>query len=499
MKNNSSKRLFLKRLYALLSGGLIPFSFSPFDLYFLSIFSLIVIFYLWSTTETARESFLLGYLFGFAMFGIGVNWLHISINLFGGVNLFFALFFTYTFIAFISLYPALTGYIAVKYFRSNFFIFIPILWVLSEWTKGWLLTGFPWLNIGTSQTNSILVNFAPIIGDYGVSFITCIFAAATIKVFSCYKKERFLSAILLIIIPLTSLSLNKINWTEHTGEALNVALVQGNISQEIKWHPTQKEESFNIYTELSESFWLSDLIIWPETAIASRYHQADNFVKNINQIRQKSNAFFMSGIINENISSGEYFNSILLIDNKHHFYNKHHLVPFGEYLPFKKILSHPLRLFNIPISDFSSGKYNEKNFETSKGNFGMSICYEDAYGTEVRRSMPNANILINVSNDAWFGNSMAPHQHLQIARMRAIENSRYLLRATNNGISAIIDNKGKIIARSPQFEKHVLNVNVALFTGATPYSKYGNMPLLIFFALFTLINIIKRRLFLKIT
>jgi len=495
LKNNSSKKLFLKRLLALLSGGLITFSFSPFDLYFLSIFSLIIIFYLWSKTETARESFLLGYLFGFAMFGIGVNWLHISIDLFGGVNLFFALFFTYTFIAFISLYPALTGYIAVKYFKSNFFIFTPILWVLFEWTRGWILTGFPWLNIGTSQTNSILVNFAPIIGDYGVSFITCIFAAATIKVFSYHKKEKFLSALLLIIIPLTSLFLNKVDWTEHTGETLNVALVQGSIPQEIKWRPEQEEISFNIYTELSKSFWLSDLIIWPETAIASKYHRTNNFIRKINKKRQGSSAFFMTGIVKENTNSGTYFNSILLIDNKHRFYNKHHLVPFGEYLPLRKILYHPLRIFNIPISNFSSGKYDEKNLQTSKGNFGMSICYEDAYGNEVRRSMPGANILINVSNDAWFGNSIAPHQHLQIARMRAIENGRYFLRATNNGISAIIDNRGKIISRSPQFEKHVLNSNVALFTGATPYSEHGNMPLLIFFALFILIYIIKRKLF----
>ena len=495
MKNNIYKKIFLKRLLALLSGSLVPFSFSPFDLYFLSIFSLIIIFYLWSKTESPNESFLLGYLFGFAMFGIGINWLHISINLFGGLNLFFSLFFTYILIAFVSLYPALTGYIVVKYFRSNFFIFTPILWVLLEWSKGWVLTGFPWLNIGTSQTNSILVNFAPIIGDYGVSFITCIFAAAIIKVFSNHKKERFLSAFLLIAISLSSLFLNTVNWTENTGKSLNATLVQGSIPQEIKWLPGQDEISFNIYTELSKSFWLSDLIIWPETAIASKYYQAEKFINIINKKRQRSNAIFMTGIVKEDKNSGKFFNSILLIDNNHHFYNKHHLVPFGEYLPFKKMLYNPLRLFNIPISNFSSGEYNEKNFETSKGNFGMSICYEDAFGNEIRQSMPEANILINVSNDAWFGDSIAPHQHLQIARMRAIENGRYFLRTTNNGISAIINNKGKIISRSPQFEKHVLNSKVLLFSGATPYSKYGNMPLLIFFLLLILINFIKRKLF----
>ena len=495
MKNNSPNKLFIKRLLALFSGGLVPFSFSPFDFYFLSFFSLAIIFYLWVKTKTSRESFILGYLFGFAMYGIGVNWLHISIDLFGGVSIFFALFFTYILIAFISLYPALVGYIATKYFKSSIFVSLPILWVLSEWSRGWVLTGFPWLNIGTSQTNSNLSNFAPLIGDYGISFIVCIAAISAIKIFSPNKIEKIISLSLLIIIFMSSILLNKINWTENTGRTLNVALVQGAIPQEIKWHPKQLKESYDIYTQLSDPFWSSDLIIWPETAIASKYHMTKNFISEINKKQQSSNTFFMSGIVNDDVTSDNYFNSIILIDNKHRFYNKHRLVPFGEYLPFRKILSRPLHLLNIPISNFSSGKKTEKNFKTSKGNFGMSICYESAYGNEIRRSMPDANILINVSNDAWFGDSIAPHQHLQIARMRAMENGRYFLRATNNGISAIINNKGKIISRSPQFEKNVLNSDVELFSGETPFSKYGNIPLLIFFTFVLFINIIRRKVF----
>ena len=215
MKNNSPNKLFIKRLLALFSGGLVPFSFSPFDFYFLSFFSLAIIFYLWVKTKTARESFILGYIFGFAMFGIGVNWLHISIDLFGGVNIFFALFFTYTLIAFISLYPALVGYIATKYFKSSIFFILPILWVLSEWARGWVLTGFPWLNIGASQTNSNLSNFSPLIGDYGISFIVCIAAISVIKIFSPNKIEKIISLSLLIIIFMSSMLLNKVNWTEN--------------------------------------------------------------------------------------------------------------------------------------------------------------------------------------------------------------------------------------------------------------------------------------------
>jgi apolipoprotein N-acyltransferase len=494
---NLSDKVYIKRLCAFFSGGLVPFAFSPFDFYFFSIFSLSILFYLWSKTKTARESFILGYLFGFAMFGVGVNWLHISIDLFGNMHLMFSLLITYLFIAFIALYPALCGYIAVKYFKSSLFVCMPILWVISEWLRGWIFTGFPWLNIGTSQTDSILINFAPIIGDYGISLIVCIISITILKIIFYKNRQRFISLFLLIIIFLSSLVLNKINWTKNNGETLNVALVQGAIPQEIKWQSDQDEKSYDIYMRLSEPFWSSDLIIWPETAISSKYHLANNFIEKIDRKQKNSNASFMTGIINEDTSTNAYFNSILLVDGNHHFYNKNHLVPFGEYLPLKEKLNRFFHFFNIPISNFSSGEFKLKNFKTNMGNFGMSICYEAAFGNQISRSLPEANVLINVSNDAWFGDSMAPHQHLQISRMRAIENGRYFLRATNNGISAIIDNRGKVISRSPQFKEHTLNSDVKLFIGATPYSKYGNTFLLLFCTLFLFINLILNRKFNK--
>ena len=491
-----------KYLLALFCGLLFPLGFAPFDYWPLTILSISLALYLVSE-KVENNTFLLGLFYGIGQWGFGISWVYVSIHYHGNQGIFSSFLITSAFVFFLSLYTGLTFYLIKKFRTSNknlnYLLLFPVIWVTVEIIRSYLFTGFPWLIVGASLAGTSVGGWIPILGTYGATILAVMISGCLVLFFRNKKKMHWSPALIIVIILLSSFTLNKINWTEHTGEALNVALVQGNISQEIKWHPTQKEESFNIYTELSEPFWLSDLIIWPETAIASKYHRTNNFIRKINKKRQGPSAFFMTGIVKENTNSGTYFNSILLIDNKHRFYNKHHLVPFGEYLPLRKILYHPLRIFNIPISNFSSGKYDEKNLQTSKGNFGMSICYEDAYGNEVRRSMPDANILINVSNDAWFGNSMAPHQHLQIARMRAIENGRYFLRATNNGISAIIDNRGKIISRSPQFEKHVLNVNVALFTGATPYSKYGNMPLLIFFALFTLINIIKRRLFLKIT
>lgn len=262
--------------------------------------------------------------------------------------------------------------------------------------------------------------------------------------------------------------------------------MQGAISQEIKWNPEQRQKTYEIYSSLSEPFWSADLIIWPETAIPSLYHLADDFISQITFQKLNTNTMFMSGLAYRDQASHKYFNSILLIEDEHRFYHKRHLVPFGEYLPFKSVLDGILRFLKIPMSDFSPGNHEQELFKTDKAIFGMSICYEDAYATEIRKALPDANILINVSNDAWFGDSMAPHQHLQIARMRALESGRYLLRSTNTGISAVIDNKGKLVARSPQFEPHALYAKAKLFIGATPYSQYGN-KLIIAFCIFILL------------
>ncbi|GJM04163.1 MAG: hypothetical protein DHS20C09_01540 [marine bacterium B5-7] len=341
-----------------------------------------------------------------------------------------------------------------------------------------MLTGFPWLNIGSSQTDSILAGFTPVLGDYGVTFLVCLSAMAITILITGNTKRRIIGGLLLILIILSSTILNNINWTDDLNREIDVALVQGAIPQEQKWKPEQRQKTYQIYSDLSEPFWSSDLIIWPETAIPSLYHLADDFINPVSSTQASSNALFMSGLAYKNFESNNYFNSVLLIDDKHHFYHKNHLVPFGEYLPFKSLLGEILRFLKIPMSDFSPGNPAQKIFETSKGIFGMSICYEDAYGSEVRKALPDANILINVSNDAWFGDSFAPHQHLQMARMRALENGRYLLRSTNTGISAVIDNKGKIISLSPQFKPHALSATVKLYAGETPYSKFGNSLIL---------------------
>ena len=468
------KNALARRALAAVAGLLVPLGFAPFHFYPLPVLSLAVLFYLWLRADSAREAFILGYLFGLAMFGLGVYWLHISINLFGGVNLIGAWFFTGCLVAIIALYPAVCGYLCRRFYRRYRLLAPAPLWTLTEWGRGWLLTGFPWLNLGVSQTDGPLAGYAPLIGAYGLSFIVAATAAAGVGLLGGRGRARGLAALSLAVIVAAGLPLKQHAWTDDNGQRLNVALIQGAIPQELKWRAEMRRGTYEIYTALSAPHWSADLIIWPETAIPSLYQRAADFIAPLEARLKNTDTLFMSGLAYKNQASGQYHNSILLLDDGHRFYHKHHLVPFGEYLPLKPLLGGVIDFLRIPMSDFSAGDPARKLLPTARAVFGMSICYEAAYDTAIRRSLPAANILINVSNDAWFGDSMAPHQHLQIARMRALESGRYLLRATNNGISAIIDNRGRVVQRSPQFEPHALRAEVKLFEGATPYSRHGN-------------------------
>lgn len=468
-----------RRAAAIIAGLLIPLGFAPFHFYALPILSLAALFYCWSRAASAREAFILGYLFGLAMFGLGVHWLHISINLFGGVNLIGAWFFTGGLVAILALYPAVCGYLCRRCYHRYRLLAAAPLWTLTEWGRGWLLTGFPWLNLGASQTDGPLAGYAPLIGAYGLSFIVAALAVACVYLLRGRGRARGLAALGVAALIGAGLAFKQHAWTSDNGQRLSVALIQGAIPQELKWRAAMRRRTFEIYTGLSAPHWGADLIIWPETAIPSLYQNAADFIAPLEARLANTGALFMGGLAYKDEASGAYHNSVLLLDGGHRFYHKHRLVPFGEYLPLKALLGGIIDFLRIPISDFSPGDPAQKLLPTAKAVFGMSICYEAAYDTAIRRALPAAHILINVSNDAWFGDSLAPHQHLQIARMRALENGRALLRATNNGISAIIDHHGKVVARAPQFKPYALRAEVKLFEGATPYSRHGNFPILL--------------------
>jgi apolipoprotein N-acyltransferase len=470
-------------ILCLITGALMPLAYAPGNISFIAILCPALLLLVW-IGSSPRNAFRYGYLFGLGMFGVGVYWLHISINMFGGVNIIGALLITALLVAFLSLYPALVGYIGRRWFSQNDAMFLliaaPALWVVAEWTRAWFLTGFPWLNLGYSQTDSFLSGLAPLFGVYGVTWLTILIAALLVCLYR-YKRQCGLAVVVAIaLLSVSCWSLTQINWTKATKENVAVALIQAAIPQELKWRPELREQSLELYMKLSAPHWGDALIIWPETAIPAFNYTVTNFIEKLGALTDRHDSTFLSGIPSKEAEVSAYYNSVMMLsDGKTALYHKQHLVPFGEYLPLKSLLGVILDFLRIPMSDFSPGQQESPVLSTNGMSIGVSICYEDTFGEEVIKALPEASVLVNVSNDAWFGDSLAPHQHLQMARMRALESGRYMLRATNTGISAVIDEKGKIVVRSPQFKPRALSARITLFEGSTPYVLWGNIPVVI--------------------
>jgi apolipoprotein N-acyltransferase len=358
-------------------------------------------------------------------------------------------------------------------------LIIPSLWVLFEWVRNWLFTGFPWILLGYSHVDGPLAGFGPVLGVYGVSWLIMFTAGLLVLSVLERGKRRYYYVVMIVGVFAVGLLVGQIHWTRPFDGVLKVSLIQGNIAQDVKWHPNQRRPTIDLYTRLTREHWDSDLIIWPETALPLYYHQAEGMLERLGKEARDNRSDLLIGLPVIDFSNGKhYYNSMISLGTKTDFYHKRHLVPFGEYIPLKSILGNVLGFFQVPLADFSSGPADKSYLQVAGVKAGISICYEDVFGEEVIRALPEANILVNVSNDAWFGDSFAPHQHLQKARMRAIETGRPMLRATNNGISALIDDKGRLISVSPQFEEYVLSGEVQPMTGSTPFSLYGNWVVL---------------------
>jgi apolipoprotein N-acyltransferase len=491
---------------ALLAGASLPLAFAPFSLFPIAVLSPALLFFLWQNISPKR-AFWRGLLYGIGQFGIGVSWIYISFHQFGGLPLFGAILLTGAFVLVMALYPALLGGLIARFFPDNtplkLLLVLPAAWTLIEWLRGWLFTGFPWLSLGYSQIDSPLNGFAPLLGVYGVSWLTVFSAALLIYYFNIKqldtKKNITLPVKSVISLNLTVTSfhhspffrilpifiivwgggwfLSGIQWTSANGKPLKIALIQGNVPQEFKWLSDYQIPSMQRYLRLSKKHRDADIIIWPETAIPMFYSDVPKympgFLKHLEQESIRYDTDFLLGVpvMKED---GSYYNSVASLGSQPGFYYKHHLVPFGEYIPFQSTFGELLALLDVPLSAFSAGDARQVNLRSAGEAIGTSICYEDAFGEVIRNSLPAATLLVNVSNDAWFGDSIAPPQHLEIARMRALETGRYLLRATNTGISAMIDPKGKVMAQAPQFNIITLRVIAQPYEGMTPYVRFGN-------------------------
>lgn len=483
-----------KLVACFLSGALLPLAFSPYNYPVVAIFSLAYLFYTVLHSSVRKAGFF-GYAFGLGMFGVGVSWLHISIHLFGGIGLAGAWIITFLFVAFLSLYPALFAFVYQRLFAHKSMLastlVMPSLWVLLEWLRSWLFTGLPWLNIGYSQIDTSLSSLAPVLGIYGVSWLLAFLATLLVVLCLTIRKIKIvlIFVVVLLITWLSLHALSSIHWTTDRNTDVSVTLVQGAIPQEIKWQPAQKQKTLDLYLALSKQQLNSQLIIWPETAIPVLHHQAQALIEVMASMAKDQQLDYLVGIPFHHQESNKFYNGITVIGSSNDTYYKQHLVPFGEYLPFDPWLRPILDLMGIPMSDFSSGAKQKPVVRAANEIIGVSICYEDVFGEEIIAALPEATILVNISNDAWFGDSIAPHQHLQMARMRALETGRYMLRSTNTGVSAIINEKGRITASSPPFTPHVINDTVKTFEGLTPYARFGNWAIIMAVFLVLLIHL----------
>lgn len=479
----------------MLSAGMVAvLAFAPVGWYPLAVISLAVLLRQW-LYDAPGPAFRHGLLFGLGFFGAGTSWVYVSINFYGHVHFILAALVAGIFAAVLALFPALTGYVLKRLLRqpapATFILAFPAAWVLSEWLRGWVFTGLPWLSIGGGQIDSPLAGFAPVLGILGVDLAVVLSAA--LLVLAGHYRHYVKSLLLLLLLWSGGFWLNAIEWTEVRGAPLKVTIVQGNISQENKWVPENFLDTLTIYTEATFANTDSDVIVWPETAIPAFYHEVEEiFLTSLGEKLRATDTDLITGIPVLDKTNWEYFNSVITVGSERGFYNKRHLVMFGEYLPLRGLIGSTLDALAVPNADFTAGSEEQALLQAGGYPVGVSICFEAIFPEEIRRALPEAAYLVNVSNDAWFGRSLAPHQHLEMARMRAKETGRALLRATNTGISAIIEPDGRIQARTRQFERASLTGSITPMQGATPYVSFGNWPVMLFVVVCLLLALVKQ-------
>ena len=478
----------LRAALALTAGAALAASFAPLDLWPLALLCPAVLMWLWQDTSP-REAARLGFCFNAATFAAGTYWLYISIHGFGGAPVWLAFFLMLGLVAIMGLYHAALGYAAARWLPRTgvvrWLIALPAGWLLIEWWRGWFLSGFSWLSLGYSQTDTWLAGFAPVMGVYGVSALLLLEAGALATLALGTRRARLIAAFVLVVPWLIGAGLRQVSWTHVSGAPVSVAVVQGAIPQDAKWLDTNKDTTLELYQSLSEQALGAGLIVWPESAPAAVANDIVPYINHLYTEAQAHHSALVMGVLRaESKSAGKggedsedetrYFNSVLALDDKVNWYDKRHLVPFGEFFPVPHFVRSWLRLMSLPYSDITPGAAEQPPLPAAHLQLGATICYEDAYGSSMLAVLRHADALVNVTNDAWFGHSTARYQHFQIARMRALEAGRYLVRAANDGISAVVGPHGEVVARAREFQPLVLFSRIVPLTGLTPYAVVGN-------------------------
>ncbi len=467
---------------AALAGAATTLAFAPWGLVPLVILGPALLFLLWENASP-RQAAMLGFVWGSALFLAGTWWIYTAIHDFGGAPAWLAALLLLVPIAVMGAYYGILGWFAKRFDRAprlaHWLLLLPAGWTLIEWLRGWLLSGFPWLQLGYAHSDSLLAALAPVGGVHLVTLAGAVTAGALPLLLRGGWRERGIAVAVVIAVWGGSWSLTGRQWTTPAGAEISVALLQGAIPQDEKWQAENRTATLDRFRALNRQALGQQLIVWPESALPMLAHEAEIYLASIRAEARAHDSDVLIGLLEYDFDSGEIRNGLLAMGGAGDaWYYKRRLVPFGEFFPVPDFVRRWMRLMSLPYYDMTPGGEHQAALPAAGQKLGATICYEDAYGSEQLAVLGEATLLVNVTNNAWFGDSAAPHQQLQMARFRAHEAGRSLVRATSNGVTAVIAADGKIAAVAPQFVQAVLKARVQPMTGLTPYARTGNWPVL---------------------
>jgi apolipoprotein N-acyltransferase len=470
-------------LIALIAGAALTCAFAPLGVWPLAILCPAILMWLWDGS-TPRHAALTGFCFNAATFGVGTSWMYIGVHDFSGAPVWIAAGLVVGLTGIMAAYHALLGYLSARFLPRTgawrWLVGVPALWLIIEWLRGWLASGFPWLALGYTQTDTWLSGFAPVVGVYGLSALLLTGSGALLALLRGQARVRLYAALVLFLPWPVGFALQHVAWTHPAASAISVGVLQGAVPEDLKWQSESAEPTRILYTQLNEQALGQRLIVWPEAALPQIANEIVPYLKQLDAHAQQKGSDVAMGILRSD-ENDDYHNSIMVLPRDHDpsFYDKHHLVPFAEFFPVPAYIRSWLRLMNLPYSDFTPGPANQPAVEAAGTRLALGICYEDAYGTSDLRAVRESGVLVNVTNDAWFGHSWARFQHFQIARMRTLEARRPLVRAANDGISALVGPHAEVLAQAEQFKPTVLKGTVQPRAGLTPFLIFGNWPVVV--------------------
>ncbi len=466
-------------LLALIAGLLFPLAFAPYDLWPLVLVSAALGYTALVRSPTPGRAFTAGWLYGVGMFGFGISWLHVSMTDYGFMPLWMSIPFTALFAMGLALFYGLAFWFTKR--RGTRAMVFAGTWLVLDWVRGWLLTGFPWLYAGYAAIDTPLAGLAPL-GGVWVLTLTLVLAAATAVDLARPRVSAGAALAVVLILVTAGLLAGRHAFTHPSGPRQQVALVQGNIPQDLKWLVTMRDETQEIYHSLTANLPEDTLVIWPESAMIEFYQDIRGFVDGEGERIAAKGGALISGLPWRDASTypPRYHNSVAVVGTGHDgVYHKQKLVPFGEYVPLESLIRGWIPFFDLPMSSFTPGRPDQPNLFALGQEIAPAICYEMLYPAQVAERTGNADVLLTISNDAWFGHSAGPLQHFQMTRLRALETGRWLLRGTNNGVTAVVDARGQVRDRLPQFERGVLISEYQPRRGQTPFMVAGVWPTLL--------------------